>query len=62
MGCCRQSNGAPRAITYISFAVVNDAGVEVEEWPSFHEARVAVERLGAGFRVETRRRAIVNPD
>ncbi len=43
--------------TIIVFSVVNDQGVEVEEQPSFHEARVRAAELGSGFRVETKRKA-----
>lgn len=54
---CGCSGGGARVNTIIVFAVVNDQGVEVEEQPSFHEARVRAAELGSGFRVETKRKA-----
>lgn len=58
---CGCSGGGARANTYLSFVVVNDSGVEVEEWPSFHEARVRAGALGTGMKVETRRRSVDTP-
>lgn len=52
---CGCAKGGARQNTALVFAVVNDQGVEVEEWPSFHEARVRAGALGSGFRVETKR-------
>jgi hypothetical protein len=43
------------------FVVVSDTGTDVQEWPSFHEARVQAASLGASFKVETRRKYLTNP-
>lgn len=53
---CGCAGGGARINTVIVFGVENDAGVEVEEWPSFHEARVRAGELGAGFKVVTKRK------
>jgi hypothetical protein len=44
----------PDGEDYHEQATIDGLDVDLGRWPSFHEARVQVDRLGDGYHVDTR--------